>query len=194
MNKMKYYLVAVGVVVILGLVYLGVRNKVWDEQLNKVEFNLVDRGNYGLYSQLLTENVEEASKLKLFVINNQADWKRFWEEYIRSAGTGGFEKEPTIDFEKKIVVAVLQGVKNSGGYYMQTDSVELGGNTLKVNMGIFEPAATDANTQVISSPYELITIDADEIVKANKLIKVVNVNKNNEIVLEKKVSDLLFKK
>lgn len=192
-NKIKYLLVVLGLIIICGAVYWGIKNKVWEEQYSPLEFSLVDRGNYGVYSELLEEDMEKAGMFSVFVIENQADWKNFWPDYIRNPNTGGFAYEPDVDFANKIVIVMLQGVKNSGGYYMMTNGVDLGSNSIKIDLGVFEPSGEDANTQVISSPYEIISIDRKDIIDSNKVIKIFN-NNNGQLMLEKKVSDLVYKR
>ncbi len=191
-NNLKYVLMFVGIVVVGFLVYYAVGDKVWNEEMVATEYEMLDRSNYGVYSQNIDNEDGSYGDFMAFVIDNDADWKGFWESYIRDASTGGFEKEPRVNFESEIVVAMLQGIKNSGGYYLNTESVEQGENTLSVSVALFEPGEEDVNTQVVSSPYEVIKMQKSNILVNNKYVRFVNINKDGEIVLEKNINELKF--
>lgn len=155
-----------------------------------VEFAMIDRGNYGLYGQGMSDlnNAEERfKKMSVSWIDNQADWKRFWETYVRQVGTGGFDKIPEVDFQNRVIVGILQGVKPTGGFYLLSKEVQQTGNVLIVKVEINEPKETDNNTQAVSAPYEIISLPAS--VNKTQWVEIVNMA-DGKSILKEEVSKL----
>jgi hypothetical protein len=195
-KNFKYIVVVVLILVIGGVLYLAANKDLFKEQMNAVETGLLDRGNYGLYGQNFKNENEDGrySSFTVMLIDNPADFKKFWSEYIRLPNTGGFEKEPDVNFDENYVVAMLQGIKNSGGYYMNSNSVQEGNKTILVNVNLFVPGNEEANTMVVSSPYEIIKVkkNKDQDFKQKKL-QIADGNQANKIIYNGKVVDVLNK-
>jgi hypothetical protein len=195
-KNFKYIVVVVLILVIGGVLYLAANKDLFKEQMSPVETGLVDRGNYGLYGQNFKNENEDGrySNFTVMLIDNPADFKKFWSEYIRLPNTGGFEKEPDVNFDENYVVAMLQGIKNSGGYYMNSNSVQEGNKTILVNVNLFVPGNEEANTMAVSSPYEIIKVKKikDQDFKQKKL-QIADGNQANKIIYNGKVADVLNK-
>lgn len=195
-KNFKYIVIIVLVLIIGGVLYLAVNKDLFKEKMNNVEVSLVDRGNYGLYGQNFKNENEDGkyNDLNVVVIDNKADFKKFWEEYIRLPNTGGFAVEPEVNFDENYVVAMLQGIKNSGGYYMNNNGVLEGDKTIQVKVSLFTPSSDEANSAVVSSPYEIISVkkNVDQDFKQKKL-QVLDVNQSDKVVFSGRVMDVLNK-
>ncbi|MFA4931267.1 MAG: protease complex subunit PrcB family protein [Patescibacteria group bacterium] len=191
-NWLKYMVIVLVVLIVGGIIYWWVTNNRSVESGVPVNFSLIDRSNYGLYSDALEEDSQVYKDISVVVVDNDADWKRFWESSIRNIGTGGFDSLPAVDWNANVVLAILQGVKPTGGYYLSTESVVTMSNGLLINMKIVEPAETDGLSQAISSPYEVISVPRVEAIglKGAK-IRVVNVS-DGAVVFEKPYQDLVY--
>lgn len=183
MGKYVKYVLVVLVVLAVGIFLYWRTNSAQLPEGQTVSYDLIDRGNYGLYSKMLAEvDEDEASKMSVVVIDNIADWRRFWGESIRESGTGGFEGVPEVDFEDNIVIGVLQGVKPTSGYYLNTDGVVTDKDGLVLNMNVVEPENNEGLAQVISSPYEVISVAKIDSVDYSRLkVKIVNVLNGEEV-------------
>lgn len=181
--------------VVAGIWY--VQNKFNKNQSSlPVEFNLLDRGNSGLYGQGISDlnNVEDRyKKLSVSLIDNQADWKRFWDSNIRQSGTGGFQGAPEVDFNSKYVLAVLQGVKPTGGYYLLVKEILFSNNSLIVKVEIVEPKSGEPNTQSITSPYDVVSV-----AKLNQALKdkykiIIENAVDGKVLLEDNLANINYK-
>lgn len=148
----------------------------------RVDFELVDRSNYGLYASLSDDGHKNLSAT---LFSDTAEWKRFWENEIRNPGTGGFESFPPIDFSQKTVLAILQGVKPTGGYYIQIDELSTQGNKIIAKVIINEPEQKDSQTQAVSAPYDVVKFDK-AVLEGKKNLEIWDIG-TGKIVLTKKL-------
>ncbi len=193
MKNLKYIFFAVVVLLLIGVVY-------WQSSggsetvITAVDFKMIDRGNYGLYGRSVTlDNVNDEFKdLSVWGFENQADFKRFWENNIRQINTGGFEGAPDVDFSKEVVLAFLQGVKTEAGYFVNVTGVNENNKVLVVNLKIVEPEGEEATLNVVSSPYDVVRIVKPYGEINNKVLRLVN-DDSKEVIIEKKLSSLFGK-
>lgn len=178
------------VLVVVGVVYWYSKGGN-ETALMGVDFSMIDRGNYGLYGKTaVVENVDENLKsLSVWGFDNQADFKRFWENYIRQSGTGGFAEVPTVDFSRETVLAFLQGVKTEAGYYINVMRVNETNQALVVNILVAEPTEEEAKLSVVTSPYDVIRIVKPYGEINNKLLRLID-DETKEVILEVKLNTL----
>ena len=154
---------------------------------------LIDRSNYGLYSQKLsTDEGESFRNLKIYVVSQEADWRRFWQEMVRQPDTGGFADVPDVDFNKKVAIAVLQGIKETGGYYVITKKVQQGKGEILMWVDRHEPAEDELLSQAVSSPYDIFTVDKSEVLNSDKTMVRVYDAYTQEEILSGKISDFRY--
>jgi len=71
---------------------------------------------------------------------------------------GGGEM-PNVDFSREAVVFLFAGTRNTGGYSVEPQSATLEGETLIVDATVKGPPRDAIVTQVITSPYAVVTVD-----------------------------------
>ena len=69
---------------------------------------------------------------------------------------------PNVDFEEKIVVAIVLGKRSTGGYGVEIDEVLASDGSGQVQVQFTEtvPGNSCSVTQVLTSPYVLATVKA----------------------------------
>ncbi len=79
------------------------------------------------------------------------------EEFQRLVSLAYFQ-EPIgeVDFEKYIVIAAMQGPKNTGGYAISIMHATQGGGDVRVEVDLVEPEPGSMTVQVLTSPYHLV--------------------------------------
>lgn len=76
-------------------------------------------------------------------------------------------KLASIDFNKKMIISLHSGLKNTGGYAIQVKSVEVKGDTTLVTVFESSPAADDMVTMALTNPYTLVILDKNKNVLFN---------------------------
>ncbi|MBU0648392.1 protease complex subunit PrcB family protein [Patescibacteria group bacterium] len=191
----KYLKIIVFVVVVLlvmGVLYWRQRdNALLIDGVERVDIQLVDRGNYGLYSGMISDEIkdEEYGQLTAWVIEDSASWKRFWESNIRDDDTGGFEGAPTVDFDTKLAIGVLQGIKEAGGYYLTVNEVKISKNAVVIYAQIIEPRGDEVLSQVVTSPYDVFTIDRNDVFSNDSARLIVINTVDGETVFDKSIKE-----
>jgi len=66
---------------------------------------------------------------------------------------------PEVDFGHQSVAAFFWGLKRSGGYEIEVESVDLNGDVLEVRLNLKQPAPGTMVTQALTSPYVLIAVE-----------------------------------
>ena len=79
------------------------------------------------------------------------------EEFQRLVSLAYFQ-EPIgdVDFDKYIVIAAMQGPKNTGGYAITIAYASQSGDEVRVELEIVEPEPGSMTVQVLTSPYHLV--------------------------------------
>jgi len=194
MKNWRYIFYGLILVIVVGVVY-WYSNGREETAVSAVDFKMVDRGNYGLYGKNVTlENVgDEFKEMSVWGFDNQADFRRFWENNIRQIGTGGFDEVPDIDFSKEFVLVFLQGIKTKAGYFVNVTGINENNKALIVNLKVVEPGEEEAALNVVSSPYDVIRVIKSYGEENNKLLRVLDDDTKN-VILEEKLSSLFGKK
>ena len=117
-------------------------------QEKELSFETVDKDFYS--------NIQEKSQK---AIQNSEDFQELWNEI------GSLKMLEEIDFSKYTVIAVFQGQKTSGGYYIEISKITDKKDSILVNVIEIEAAPGQA-AAVITSPYHIVRIP-----KTTKLIK-----------------------
>ena len=105
-----------------------------------VPFKTIDRGGQG--------EIENAREV---VVRTAAEWTALWKQHAPG------RKPPAVDFTRSMVVGVFLGSRATGGYAVDITGLERTGPELVVTYREAQPVPTDIVTQVLTSPYHLVT-------------------------------------
>jgi hypothetical protein len=82
------------------------------------------------------------------------------EEYLRLISLAMLEEpETAVDFESEVVLAALQGPKNTGGYAISIMRASQNGTQVRIEVDVVEPEPGSMTIQVLTSPYHLVTAE-----------------------------------
>lgn len=82
------------------------------------------------------------------------------EEFQRLLSQAYFQEPvPEVDFEAHIVIAAMQGPKNTGGYSIFVSSAFQDGGEVRVGIDVVEPEPGAMTVQVLTSPYHLVVAE-----------------------------------
>ena len=82
------------------------------------------------------------------------------EEYQRLLSLAMLEEQDlAVDFDTEIVLAAMQGPKNTGGYAISIMRAYQGGDQIRVEVDVVEPEPGSMTIQVLTSPYHLVTAE-----------------------------------
>jgi hypothetical protein len=85
------------------------------------------------------------------VVRNAGEWHELWMEHTSSMMPR--PDEPTVDWQKEMVVCVALGERPTAGYGVAIDRVERQGNRLIVEAREKKPAPDAIVPQVVTHPY-----------------------------------------
>jgi hypothetical protein len=112
------------------------------EPADAVAFKTIDRGGQS--------NIESAREV---VARTPAEWTALWKQHA----PGG--KPTAVDFRRSMIVGVFLGSRSTGGYSVDVTRIERKGTALVVTYREGRPAPTDMVTQVLTSPYHLVSTE-----------------------------------
>jgi Bacterial protein of unknown function (DUF885)/PrcB C-terminal len=113
-----------------------------DDRTNVVEFSMLATG---------AMSGHEGGRM-VELITNAGDWQRAW------AVVGGGRPLPDVNFNSRAVVVVYQGRRPTGGYSIELAEIRRDGTVLAVEVRERRPAFGDVTTQVITSPFVVVSI------------------------------------
>src|SRR5262245_30571129 len=87
------------------------------------------------------------------VVRTPAEWKTLCGEYAEGRTC------PSVDFARSIVVGVFLGTRRSAGFSVEIARVERDGDAVTVSYRERQPGPDDMVAQMITSPYQLVTIE-----------------------------------
>ena len=90
---------------------------------------------------------------RMLVIRSASQWKSL------SRDLGPNAKPAPVDFTKSTVIGVFLGTRPTGGFSVEITGIERQGKELIVTWLEKKPGRDDMVTQVLTSPYHLVTID-----------------------------------
>lgn len=113
-----------------------------------VNVDQIDRGQYG-------QIVEGTQR----VLRDEEAFASFWERL--HAGRDPVPDRPEVDFETRIVVAIVQGQRPTGGYRVEIDEVWASEDERQIQVQFTEtvPGEGCAVTQALTSPYVLVAVE-----------------------------------
>lgn len=116
-----------------------------------VNVEQIDRGQYGA----LVDGTQR-------VLRDESAYASFWETL--HADRDSVPERPRVDFSEQVVVAVVLGQRPTGGYSVEIDTAQANeeGNQIQVQYTEFVPGDGCATTQVLTSPYVLATVAAQD--------------------------------
>jgi uncharacterized protein (DUF885 family) len=112
-----------------------------------------DRTNVVEFSVLATGALSRHEGGRMVeLITNASDWQRAW------ALVGGGRPLPEVNFSSRACVVVYQGRKPTGGYSIELAEIRRDGTVLAIKVRERRPAFGDVTTQVITSPFVVVSI------------------------------------
>ncbi len=150
----KNFLVAIGASLALGATLSVCAQERSDQESKTVriaqkkelsmKFEVIKKGRQSGITQMETD-----------VITNREDWQKLWERHDPSK----LNKIPTIDFSKKIVLAVFLGERPNAGYSVEILSITAAPNATKVVYSVKKPAPGAMTAQMITQPCHIVVCD-----------------------------------
>jgi uncharacterized protein (DUF885 family) len=113
-----------------------------EDRTNVVEFSVLATGALSRH---------EGGRM-LELITNASDWQRAW------GVVGGGRPLPDVNFSSRACVVVYQGQKPTGGYSIEVAEIRRDGTVLAIKVNERRPAFGDITTQVITSPFVVVSI------------------------------------
>jgi hypothetical protein len=107
-----------------------------------IPFKVLDRGGASGIEQLRT-----------VVVRTPDEWTTLLREH------GSAKNLPPVDFSHTTVIGVFLGSRPTGGYTVEIARIDRDGDALVVSYQERKPAPDVITTQVITMPYQLVTID-----------------------------------
>ncbi len=86
------------------------------------------------------------------VIRTPAEWTALWKAHAPD------RPRPAVDFEHSTIVGVFAGSRPTGGHAVEITRIDREGPTLVVHYRERKPAPSDIVTQMITTPYHLVSI------------------------------------
>ena len=93
---------------------------------------------------------------KAVLVTSQEEYERQWQALI---GEGSLV---SADFEKSVVVFLLGGMHNTGGWSVVPESALLEGDTIVINARVQGPSPGVITTQAITYPYAVVAVHTRE--------------------------------
>lgn len=84
---------------------------------------------------------------------SDAEYRQQWQALI------GEGQIPAVDFEKHVVVFLLGGMRNTGGWSVVPVSARVDGDTAVIDAKVQGPPPGGITTQAITYPYAVITLN-----------------------------------
>ena len=110
-------------------------------------YRILDQGSYSAY--------DEPEPMAI-LINNQTELEQAWT--LLKGNQVPLPPAPQVDFTQKSVLAIFQGLRNTGGYGFEIRSAKLSGDQLSVRIVMQSPKAGTLVTQALTSPYVLLEV------------------------------------
>jgi len=114
--------------------------------VESVEMQTIARGSYAA-----------AESRQAVLATNDAEYRKQWQVLIGEGST------PAVDFEKNVVVFLLGGMRNTGGWSVVPVSVLIEGDVAIIDAKVQGPPPGAITTQAITYPYAVVTINQREV-------------------------------
>ena len=93
------------------------------------------------------------------LVKSEAEYREQWQKRI------GEGEAPAVDFDANVVVFLLGGMHNTGGWRVVPESVQIDGDTAVITAKVQGPPPGGITTQAITYPYAIVSIDQRNIEK-----------------------------
>ncbi|MEX2456552.1 MAG: protease complex subunit PrcB family protein [Balneolaceae bacterium] len=124
------------------------------ENADTVEFETISQ-TLG-YSTSGSTSFEENQEL---IIETEEEFIDLWVDLHEQRSPA--PDVPEIDFDNEIVIAVLMGVQNTGGYFTTIEEVGVNDGVTGINVVETSPGEGCTITEALTMPYHIITIPDD---------------------------------
>lgn len=85
------------------------------------------------------------------------EYRRLWSQLVR----GG--EMPAADFEKGVVVFLMAGMRNTGGWSVEPKSVTMDGDTAVITAEVKAPPPDSIVTQALTYPYAVVAVGSRDV-------------------------------
>ncbi|MDY6795834.1 MAG: protease complex subunit PrcB family protein [Actinomycetota bacterium] len=117
--------------------------------------------DYGRFDEM---PIPEDAPPEGFVITNDEEYQLLISlAFLR-------QQEFEVDFEDQMVIAAMQGPKNTGGYAISIMRASQTGNQVRVEVEVVEPEPGSMTFQTLTSPYHLVTAERPAFEPAGELV------------------------
>jgi len=113
--------------------------------VTKVPFEVVDSGDGYGYSE--RDN---------YTITDAVTWENLWSDLY--SGYSSTPEVPTVNFTSEMLIAVFQGVCNSGGYLTNITRIIMTGGQYVVYVDEIHPGEGCVTTSALTYPYQIVKI------------------------------------
>lgn len=93
------------------------------------------------------------------LVKSDAEYRKQWDALI---GEGAIVP---VDFEKVVVVFLMGGTRNTGGWSVQPVSARVEGDTAIIDAKVQGPPPGSITTQALTQPYAVITLNQRSVEK-----------------------------
>jgi hypothetical protein len=115
-----------------------------------VSFRTIAEGAYGAGASRDVE--QERSEPAIYAARTEQRYRELWREHV------GNQELPEVDFGTETVVFLIAGIRSSGGYAIQPQSVHLEEDQLTVEAPIRSPGEREIVTQAFTYPFAVIAV------------------------------------
>lgn len=159
--------VIIGIVIVVSIIVFLVYNSSY----NTPNLDNTNTPENSIDFSTLKEGYQNEIKTKQErVITTSEEWADLWTEMFPTEMIAS-----AIDFEEKMIIAVFQGEKNTGGYSIEITEIIEKDNSLKVYIKETVPGENCILTQALTSPYHIVELD-----KTDKEIKFMRTQSTTE--------------
>ncbi len=119
---------------------------------------------YTLYSGVNEYITEYVEKREILIIKNEDDFERIYGYYNPN------KEIPYIDFDRYEVIAVIDSIRNSGGYFIDIKKIKEYEDYILVEITYQKPGEGCIVPQVLTQPFIFIKIKkSDKVVKLKEI-------------------------
>lgn len=137
-------LLIIGIILIISLLKLGIINqKQKNDIIKNIPFQTL---NQGYYNNIIEKQTR--------IIKSSEEWADFWTEMFPTQMIAS-----AINFDKSMVIAVLQGQKPTGGYAIEIEKITEYPNYIEIIIKETSPGDNCITTQALTSPFHIIEME-----------------------------------
>jgi len=99
---------------------------------------------------------------QVFKITAQSEWDDFWSQH--KADITPIPQQPSVDFAQYMVIAVIDNIHSSGGYFIEITQIKERLNRLAVFATRTEPGNGCVTAAVLTSPFHIVSLQRSDLV------------------------------